>query len=149
QSVLFDKIIWLGSRGNHKSAVLTEVLNRKIKIVIMPSVRRKVFNPLFVLLSYPLFFFYFIKYLPLATHVHTRAPSHPALLGIIFSFVDSKRSYWHKYAGNWVAASLPFTYLMQRKLLRHLNKRNVKITVNGEWDEANKQIISFENPCIS
>jgi glycosyltransferase involved in cell wall biosynthesis len=67
----------------------------------------------------------------------------------LFSRFDSKRIYWHKYAGNWGAGNLSFTYNLQRSLLKRLNSQNIRITVNGNWNETNRQIIPFENPCIS
>ena len=148
QAELFDKVIWLGSKVKYSSTVLSKVDNEKIKVVTMPSVRHNALNALFVLLSYPLFIFYILRYLPLATHIHTRAPSHPALIGILLCHFDNKRPYWHKYAGNWDAGKLSFTYNLQRSLLKRLNKQNIRITVNGNWNETNRQIISFENPCI-
>lgn len=148
-SVLFDEITWLGCKVVPDSTVLKSVNNSKIKMVQMPAVRHKFLNPLLVLLAYPVFIFYILKYLPHVTHVHTRAPSHPAWLGIILSRYDRHRVYWHKYAGNWVAARLAFTYERQRKLLQRLYVPNVKITVNGNWSQSNKNILPFENPCLT
>lgn len=149
QAQLFDKVIWLCSGTDFKSTVFGQVTNPKIELVLMPSVRHKALNALFVLLAYPVFIFYILKYLSSATHVHTRGPSHPALLGICISFFDKGRTYWHKYAGNWVADKAPFTYKLQKKWLQKLRHTNIRTTVNGTWNETNKQIMSLENPCIT
>jgi glycosyltransferase involved in cell wall biosynthesis len=145
---LFDSIVWLGSRIEAKAGNLVQVDINKIKCVVLPSVRRKKFNFLFVLAGYVSFLFYLLKYIPKATHIHTRGPSHPALLAILFSFFDKRKQYWHKYAGNWITDNLPVTYKLQRSLLRKITHGNIRITVNGQWHEANKRIMAFENPCM-
>jgi glycosyltransferase involved in cell wall biosynthesis len=145
---LFKKIIWLGSRVDSKANNLVRVSNSKIKCVQLPSVRHKRLNIFYVLAAYVPFLFYIIKYIVSATYVHTRGPSHPALIGIVFSFIDKRRKFWHKYGGNWVATDLPRTYRLQRKLLKRLRSKNNSITVNGKWLNTNNRIYAFENPCM-
>lgn len=144
----FDEIIWLGCRIHAKSTALKTPESKKIRIVAMPSTSNKTFNAVRVLFSYPLFLFYILRYLPSATHVHTRAPSHPAIIGILFSFFDRSRVYWHKYAGDWVAPSAPATYRLQRKWLRALQFANIRVTVNGKWQNDPGHVYAFENPCF-
>lgn len=146
---LFDKIIWLGARRQHKKPSLKPVNNPKIITDVMPCVSRNgLINVLFVLLAYPVFFFKILKYLPQATHVQTRGPSHPALLGILVSLLDNKRIYAHKYAGEWTQSHIPFTYNLQRSILKSITKQNVRITVSGKNDTDRDNVYDIQNPCI-
>lgn len=147
---LFDEIIWLGCKTLNKKRALQVPKSKKIRIIQMPAVAGSswIVNKLKILIGYPVFLFYILKYLPKVTHVHTRAPSHPAFIAILISFIDRGRTYWHKYAGNWVEEKLAFTYDIQRQLLKRTKAANVRVTVNGEWNNKSKQVFAFENPCI-
>lgn len=145
---MFDEIVWLGCNIDKKDRAFA-IPGSKIRIVIMPSVwKAGFFSKMQMLFNYPVFLFYILKYFFSSTDIHTRAPSHPALIGIIISFFTSKKKIWHKYAGNWIEKNPPFMYKLQRSLLKKLTKLNITITVNGNWPEQNKQIRAFENPCI-
>lgn len=78
--------------------------------------------------------------------IHTRGPSLPAFVAILFSKLFRRKRVWHKYAGNWNESNPPFSYWAQRYLLRHSTH---PVTVNGNWNEANPRILAFENPCFS
>lgn len=145
---LFHKIIWIGCKAETVDRTMVEITVPNIEIVLLPSLRRKRLNACFALLSYPIILFQLLKYLPKAKFVHTRCPSHPAMLAAIISLFDKRRLYWHKYAGSWIAETLPFTYSLQRKLLRGAASANRKVTENGNWNEGNRNIIPFENPCL-
>lgn len=146
-AVVFDEIIWLGCKEHTQLYADTLVTHPNIRCVQMPSVKHKYFNAFFALLAYPVFLFNIFKYSLSATHIHTRGPSHPALLSVLYSFMDSKRAYWHKYAGEWNRPGIPATYRLQRILLNKLRtKINIKITVNASIAEGN--IIPFENPAL-
>jgi glycosyltransferase involved in cell wall biosynthesis len=147
-SILFDEIVWLGCNEQKQLYADTLVDDPKIKCVLMPSVRNKQFNALHVLFAYPLFLINILKHILTATHVHSRGPSHPAFISILYSFFDSKRIYWHKYAGDWVTANAPFTYKLQRALLKKLHRKNVRVTINGDALPGDQNIISFENPAL-
>ena len=115
----------------------------------MPSVsKRGVINKVSVLFNYPVFAFHILRHFFSASHVHTRGPSHPAIIGILLSYLNTKKVFWHKFAGNWSHPNPPFTYRLQRKLLKSVNCRNVYATVNGDWDRS-KHIVPFENPCLT
>jgi glycosyltransferase involved in cell wall biosynthesis len=146
--VLFDEIVWLGCNEKEQLYADTLVDDPKIKCVLMPSVRNKQFNALHVLFAYPVFLINIFRYLLTATHVHSRGPSHPAFISILYSFFDSKRIYWHKYAGDWVTANAPFTYKSQRSLLKKIRRKNVRVTINGDALPGDQNIISFENPAL-
>ncbi len=144
---LFDEIVWLGCKVDKKDKPLAAPGNN-IRIVGMPSITRSSFiNKLALIYSYPVFLVTILRYFFITTDMHTRAPSHPALIGILLSRF-TKKKVWHKYAGNWIEPHPPYMYKLQRSLLKKLTLKNIYITVNGNWVEGNKQIKAFENPCI-
>jgi glycosyltransferase involved in cell wall biosynthesis len=145
---IFDQIVWLGSKVDTLQGSMCDIILPNLKIVSMPNVRSKYLNAINVVLAYPAFLYYILKYFFSSTHIHTRGPSHPALLGILFSKLDMTKMYWHKFAGNW-NGKLPITYAVQRSLLKKLRASNIHTTVNGSWNDSNPQILSFENPCLS
>jgi len=146
---MFDSIIWLGAKTLHKKKSLKPVDSNKIQAEVMPCVSRSgIINVLFVLLAYPVFFIRILKHLKDATHVHTRGPSHPALVMILLSLLDNKRIYAHKYAGEWTEKNIPFTYRLQRSLLKRVRKPNVKVVISGKNEEESVNVHDMENPCI-
>jgi glycosyltransferase involved in cell wall biosynthesis len=147
---LFDEIIWLGcNTKSRKHAMRIPAEDKSINITAMPSVTNGKMNFLHVLAGYPLFLFYIMKYMRRATHIHTRGPSHPALLSLFLSSFYRSKAYWHKYAGNWIADNTAFSYSLQRRLLKYNNSKHKKVTVNGVWPGNPAHIISLENPCMS
>lgn len=110
---------------------------------------RQIHKKIGVILSLPLQMISLIKKIRTVDVVHSRGPSVPAMLVILFSFFDSKRIYWHKYGGNWSEMNSPVAYRIQRWLLKRLNKPNIRITVNGFWPGLHDGFIALENPCIS
>jgi glycosyltransferase involved in cell wall biosynthesis len=146
---MFDNIIWLGARTLHKKATLKPVGSNKIHAEMLPCVSRNGWiNIFFVLVAYPVFLFWILKYLPHATHVHTRGPSHPAFLMILLSLLDKKRIYAHKYAGEWTDKNIPFTYRVQRSLLKRVRKPNIKVIISGKNEEESANVHDMQNPCI-
>lgn len=145
---LFHRIIWIGCKAKAVDSTMIEISATNIKVVLLPSLRKKSLNAFLALMSYPIILFQLLKCLPKTKFVHTRCPSHPAMLAAIISLFDKRRQYWHKYAGSWIAETLPFTYSLQRKLLRGVASANRKVTENGNWNEGNRNIIPFENPCM-
>lgn len=146
---IFDEIIWLGSISNIRTHALAMPQNDKIKIVPIASTFKYtgLANKLYVLLHYPTFIYFILKYLSKAKYVHSRAPSHPALITIIYSLFDRSRKYWHKFAGNWVQTDPPMQYRIQRSLLKKAHYNNIKVTVNGAWGDKD-HVYAFENPCM-
>lgn len=147
-TTIFDEIIWLGSKISVKDTALRIPATDKIKIVQMPSVRHKSLNGIRVLLAYPVFLYYILKYVKIATHIHTRGPSHPALLCILLGYFMPYKKMWHKYAGNWIAEDVAFTYRLQKSRLKSIRSKNHKVTVNGYWPDNPGHILAFENPCF-
>jgi len=87
------------------------------------------------------------KYANKHQYIHTRAPSVPAFIGILRSFLDGKRKYWHKFAGNWNQVNPPKSYGIQRSLLKKAT--NTFVAVNGTWENQPQQVHFFENPCFN
>ncbi len=146
---MFDSIIWLGATTLNNKPSLKPVNSSKIKTVMLPCVSRSgLINIFFVILAYPVFFYQVLKYLPAATHIHTRGPSHPAFVAILISLLDKKRIYAHKYAGEWTMNNIPFTYRVQRAILRRIRKNNVRITISGRNSTNHQNVFDLKNPCI-
>ena len=146
---LFDEIVWLGYGFSHRNTPVIAPLSSNIRMVPMPPSGGKGYSSkMKIILLYPLYLFYILKYLPKATHIHSRAPSHPALIAMLISKWDKRRTYWHKYAGNWIEPRPPKSYLRQRQLLTALDSPKVYGTVNGYWAGQKKHLLSFENPCL-
>lgn len=146
---MFDEIIWLGARSITKKKSLKPINSSKIKVIVLPCISKHgVLNILNVMTAYPVVFYYIMKYIGKATHVHTRAPSHPAWLMILLSLFDGKRIYAHKYAGEWTDKNIPFTYRAQRSILKRVRKRNLKVVISGKNEEESANVHDMENPCI-
>lgn len=146
---LFEEIIWLGYGFSQTQTPVTSPVSSNIRLVAMPrSGGSGLFSKMRVIFRYPIYLFYILKYLPGVTHVHSRAPSHPALLAMLISKWDKGRKYWHKYAGNWIEPNPPNSYARQRNILSSINNSNVFGTVNGYWPGQKKHLLPFENPCL-
>jgi len=93
-------------------------------------------------------FFIILKQVRKANVIHTRAPSHPALIAILISFFLRKNKiWWNKYAGDWGQLKPSFSYKFQREILKLANYS--KVTINGFWPNQQKHCFSFENPCLT
>ncbi len=149
-SNLFDEIIWLGyAQKNIKSAV-AKPSSSSIRLIAMPaSGGGGLLGMIKILLYYPIYIYYILKFRKGVTHVYTRAPSHPSLIAMYLSTIDRKRIYWHKYAGNWNEPNPPKSYGFQRELLKNITKNNVFSIINGKWPGQNDNTITFENPCLT
>lgn len=147
---MFDNIVWLGARTLQKKQSLKPVSSEKITTVLLPCLSRSgIVNVFYVLMAYPVMLFLILKYRKQATHVHTRGPAHPAFLTVLLSLFDKKRIYSHKYAGEWTSNdSIPFSYRVQRAILRRIRKPNVRIVVSGRNDTNNANVYDLPNPCI-
>lgn len=146
---MFDNIVWLGARTLYKKPSLKPILSNKVQTVVLPCVsRRGWLNVLYVVLAYPVILYEVLKHLKHATHVHTRGPSHPAFVAILLSLFDNKRIYAHKYAGEWTMNNIPFTYRLQRGILRRIYKPNIRITISGKNSTNSANVYDLQNPCI-
>lgn len=146
---VFDEITWIGFAnpsardGNARSDRTGKIKFHLLPLYGGPGIRNKV-KQIFGLLLYVRVI---AKYMKGVSYVHTRAPSTPAFLVILYSLVDRSRKYWHKFAGNWMQNNPPWIYAIQKKYM--LRAVNSKVTVNGFWEHQPKHIYAFENPCFT
>jgi len=147
---LFEKITWIGFNRIDRTDDLSmkEINLSKVKIVLLENIGGKSFlSVLKILMHYPIMFFIVFKNIYNAQVVHTRAPSHPAFVAIILSFLLRKKIWWNKFAGSWDSKTLPFFYKLQKNIL--VNAKHTKVTINGTWKNQPSHCISFENPCLT
>lgn len=83
-----------------------------------------------------------------ATEVQLRLPTAMGLflLPLFSFFVKRKFSFWVKYAGNWGQDNPPFSYALQRRMLK---LQKCPVTINGHWPNQPEHCHSFENPCLT
>ncbi|MFZ1809259.1 MAG: glycosyltransferase [Cyclobacteriaceae bacterium] len=151
-SHLFRKIVWVTYLRNDPKMDLYKCVSPP-NIVIIPFRHSRggasLLKKIKILCTLPAQYFFIWKELRKHDVIHSRGPSVPAIIGIIHSFFDRKRIYWHKYAGNWAEVNPPIAYRLQRWLLKTLDKNNIRITINGNWTNLHSRFMSWENPCIS
>ncbi|WP_313113708.1 glycosyltransferase [Aequorivita sediminis] len=75
-----------------------------------------------------------------------RTPTGIGVFLIPYLSLFSKKKGWYKYAGNWNQKNPPFSYALQRWMLK---KQHRKVTINGRWPEQKSHCITFENPCLT
>jgi glycosyltransferase involved in cell wall biosynthesis len=148
---LFDEITWVGFERTDKEGDLSmkKIESNKIKIVLLKNVGGSGFFWFFkILLQYPKMFFVIVKNVQKANIIHTRAPSHPALIAILISvFMRKNKIWWNKYAGDWGQLNPSLAYKFQREILKLMTYS--KVTINGFWPNQQKHCFSFENPCLT
>lgn len=149
-SDLFEVVTWVSylRSDTEPNARLTNVKNLVLKPIKNRRGGKSIWRKIGVLFSIPLQAKHFYEEIVKTDIVHTRGPSVPALLVILYSFFDRKRIYWHKYAGSWNETNPPISYRFQRWLLLKLATPNVVITINGKWPGLHRGFISIENPCV-
>jgi glycosyltransferase involved in cell wall biosynthesis len=148
---LFDEITWVGFERSDKEGDLSmkKIESEKIKIVLLKNIGGRGFIQFSkILMQYPKMFFVILKNVRKSNIIHTRAPSHPALIAILISFFLRKNKiWWNKYAGDWGQLNPPLAYKFQRGLLKIASFS--KVTINGFWPKQQKHCFSFENPCLT
>ena len=146
---LFSVITWIGLDpiGEDSPKTLLPIKHSRVRPIALKSKRGKSFRGKVLALRF------LCSTLPtllreLAKHdvIHSRAPSVPALLAALASFVYRRPIYWHKYAGDWIQEPAPLSYGLQRSLLKQL--RHTRVTINGNWSDQPAHCLSFENPCL-
>jgi len=75
-----------------------------------------------------------------------RTPTGIGVFLIPYLTLFVKKKGWYKYAGNWNQENPPLGYRLQRWILKR--QRRI-VTVNGFWKNQPKNIIAFENPCLT
>ena len=145
---IFDEITWIGFGQNLPVNKNARATAKNIRFVLLQkSGGSGLFDKMSILGKLPYYLKTILKYRKQVSYVHTRGPSVPALITVLLSFIDKNRTYWHKFAGNWIEENPPKSYAIQRFLLKKAT--NTKVTINGAWNGQQKHVISFENPTIS
>lgn len=147
---IFDEIVWYGISGGEQVSGFARCPNStKIKTYLLPKAigGNSVWLKLKILKRLPHLLVRIFRLMSKSEYIHTRGPSLPALIAILFALMWRKKKFWHKYAGNWNQQDAPLSYALQRFLLRRV--RQGIVTINGQWDDQNSRILTFENPCFS
>lgn len=149
-SPMFEKIVWIGFERSDEigSRAFDRVTADNIETVLLKKCGGNRFvDKLNVLLNTPQMVLVILKHIIKAEVIHTRAPSAPAFIAVLLSYIFKKKIWWNKYAGNWVQKNPPFFYGIQRKLF--MAAKHTNVTINGFWSDQPKHCLSFENPCLT
>jgi len=119
-----------------------------IKYVYLKPSGGKFLKKLTILTAMPFNLWQIIRHIRNADYIQFRAPT-----GIGFYVLPllkfSKKKYWVKYAGNWIDTNMPLGNKLQKWWLKNMLNEEAIVTINGNWEKEKKNIISFENPCIT
>lgn len=100
-----------------------------------------------IIKTYFILFPIIYKEIQKADVIHTRGPSHPAIIAAFLSIFFKNKIFWHKYAGNWIRKKEAMSYRFQKCLMKK-SKHSV-VTINGKWNNQEQHILTFENPCLT
>lgn len=145
----FDEITWIGfhrkQETQNKSYLYIE--NDRIKPILLKEVGGKgLLAKLKIVFYYPKMIFIIWNEILKHKYIHSRSPSNPSVIVMFLSLFFKEKNFWFKYAGSWIDDA-SFFYKVQRSFLKVLKKNSI-ITINGDWKNQGKNIISFENPCL-
>ena len=147
---IFETITWIGfnRRDQKNNKAYKRIDNSNIKILALKRVGgKKLLDKLEILSHYPSMWKIVNGQIKLHEFIHCRAPSNPAIIAMILSNRYANKRFWFKYAGSWVGNASK-SYMWQREKLKKL-KSNCIITVNGEWQNQNNNILALDNPCLN
>ncbi len=85
--------------------------------------------------------------MPKVDWVQFRAPTAMGLYVLPYLSLKRNLRKWVKYAGNWKMEDPPLSYRFQKWWLQN-NFQNSKVTINGQWENQEKHILNFQNPCL-
>lgn len=146
----FQKIVWIGFErpDRNDSKAFDRIVANNIETVLLKKCGGKRFiDKLYVLANIPQMALVIIKHILSAEVVHTRAPSTPAFIAVLLSYIFRKKTWWNKYAGNWNQKQPPFFYGLQKRLF--VSAKHTNVTINGFWQDQPEHCFSFENPCLT
>lgn len=145
-SDLFERVNWLGyfKGGNPGNARKPRIENIHLMALPLAEGGDSLMAKFKILPKLPLLMYTVFRAIQRHDVVHSRGPSVPAFVCIVFSFFFRKKKFWHKYAGNWMEPNPPVMYKVQKWLL--MRARNTRVTVNGKWPNQPPHIVSLENP---
>lgn len=145
----FENITWIGF--DHSNTTfddsLLEVKDLSIKLVMIPrSGGRSFLSKIKIILNFPLHSFIILRYIKKFDVIHSRGPSGPMFISLLFSFFYRKKRWIVKYANNWSDDNAPLFWKIQKSFMIYQNW--IIGTVNGQWPDMSAHIRKFENPCI-
>ena len=145
---LFESVKWIGfDRPDLSDDLIMIPVPEEVECLLLTrSGGNSLLKKLGVLIRTPLMSVHILRCMLSYEVIHTRAPSSPAFIAVLLSFFFRKKTWWHKYAGNWVEEKPPIFYDMQRQLLNRVFWS--KVTINGRWPSQPEHCLSFENPCL-
>lgn len=149
---LFDRIIWMSyKRGSLPERNAREPKVHNIQLICLPDWRGgdKWYHKITVVLTLPVQFLYYLWFSRRSWLIHARGPSVPAFIVLVHSFLNRKKKFWYKYAGDWDSESLPLSYRLQRYLLLKQRSRQFFITINGNRINVHERFFNFVNPCFN
>ena len=82
-----------------------------------------------------------------ADWIHLRVPTNLGLFVLPLLTLYKKKK-WIKYAGNWKQKKVPLSYSIQRWWLKKNLNQSI-VTINGKWEDQQKHLLSFPNPCLN
>jgi len=147
---LFESITWIGfeREGQIENSSYIKVEDNKIKTILLKNVGGKsLLDKVSILFSYPKMWVKINSEIKQHDFIHCRAPSNPSYIAMLLSKKYPSKQFWFKYAGDWVGEASNF-YKFQRNKLKRLSTNSI-ITVNGEWNSKSKNVLAFENPCLT
>ncbi|MDC0467764.1 glycosyltransferase [Bacteroidia bacterium] len=122
--------------------------SKKIKYLPLKNSGGKGLNKFSILLNAPYNLFVLYKALKDVDIIQFRAPTGIGIYVLPFLRLFYNSKYWVKYAGNWKDNNMPLGNKVQKLWLQNFISQDTKVTVNGNWENEKKNIISFENPCL-
>ncbi len=145
---LFKTITWIGS--DYNDYPMDESLlpmPTGVEIIALPIIGGKSFIAKIRSIRQGLkYLLWAIKKLPSSDVIHVRGPNAVSFLVLFLAPFYRKKTWWFKYANNWVDANAGFTWKVQRFLLKRFSF--LKVSVNGKWPSDPKHIVPLENPCL-
>lgn len=147
---LFDSIIWIAAQYPYQQDIrnIKEIKNIPINYVLFPAVGGPgLFQKFKIIFTYLRLSVLIFNQIRRNDVIHSRGPSHPAIISAFYSMFFKHKIFWHKYAGNWARTEDPYSYRIQKWLVKKAT--NSKVTINGKWHNQPAHFLSFENPCIT
>ena len=147
---LFESITWIASRHPYNATIRNV---KKIEKIQLKYILTPVVGGIGLLNRFKIIAEYFRLGLLIIINifqydvVHTRGPSHAAIIAAFYSRFFRKKIFWQKYAGNWGAKKNPVSYAVNKRLLKSC-RRSI-VTINGHWPDQPQHCLSFENPCLT
>ncbi|MCX6189539.1 MAG: glycosyltransferase [Bacteroidetes bacterium] len=147
---LFSKITWIGfqQRDRTKQNNARGVVSDKVNIILLPSTGGDTLGAkLKTIILFP--YIFIVVFYNVLTHqyIHSRNPSMPGLVSVLFSVFSTRKKFWHKWAGNWISSSHPISYRFQKFFIK-IPKKAI-VSVNGDWNKQAPNIQNLENPCFN